>query len=483
MKTVTFVWVRNIIAFASILGLLVASEAHAQKSRQEKFPELERQVMQHRAVEALIWGMPAVNMDLMYQAMLRETSARENQMLYWSRLVDWKTQTLTPNTDVIYFTPYFDTKKVGPIVLEIPPADDGAIVGTIMDAWQMPLEDIGPAGADQGKGGKYLILPPGHDGQVPEGYIVLPSLTYKGYALIRSILRSGSDADLAKAIEYGKRMKIYPLSQVQNPPATVYVDAAGVLYDATIQYDIRFFESLDRLVQYEPWIERDRAMIDTLRMIGIEKGQPFAPDAERAELLNQAAAKGHAFLDGMYKEVVRRGSFVEGSRWAFPQPIAQVFQASQAQFADPNMYPVDARGLLFTFIFFTPKRIGEGQFYLMAIDDKDGLPLNGSKTYRLNVPANAPVRQYWSATLYDQTTHALIREVSHAGRSSQSPGLQVNVDGSVDLYFGPTAPAGKESNWTPTDPNSDFEILFRFYGPLPSLFDKSWVLTDVELVK
>jgi hypothetical protein len=115
--------------------------------------------------------------------------------------------------------------------------------------------------------------------------------------------------------------------------------------------------------------------------------------------------------------------------------------------------------------------------------DKDGKPLDGSKTYRLNVPANAPIRQYWSATLYDRDTHALIREMSHAARSSQSPGLQVNADGSVDLYFGPTAPGGKESNWTPTDPKGEFEVLFRFYGPLPSLFDKTWVLPDVELVK
>jgi hypothetical protein len=119
----------------------------------------------------------------------------------------------------------------------------------------------------------------------------------------------------------------------------------------------------------------------------------------------------------------------------------------------------------------------------MALEDKDGQLLDGSKTYKLNVPANAPVRQYWSATLYDLTTHALIREMSHAGRSSQSPGLQVNADGSVDLYFGPTAPAGKETNWTPTDPKGKFEILFRFYGPLPSLFDKTWVLPDVELMK
>ncbi len=483
MKIIKFTLIRNIMAFASILGLLLAPGAHAQQSHPGTLSDIERQVLQHRAVEAMIWGMPAVNLDLMYQAMLRETKARSNQMLYWSRLVEWKTQTLTPNTDVIYFTPYFDTKEVGPVVLEIPPADDGAIVGTIMDAWQMPLEDIGPAGADRGQGGKYLILPPGHDGQVPAGYIVLPSLTYRGYALIRSILRSGSDADLAQAVEYGKRMKIYPLSQAQDPPPTVYVDAAGVLYDATIQYDIRFFESLNRLVQYEPWLERDRAMIDTLRMVGIEKGQPFAPDAEMAQSLNDAAAKAHAFLDGTYKEVVTTGSFAKGSRWAFPESIRLVFKASQAQFADPNMYPVDARGLLFTFIFFTPKRLGEGQFYLMAIDDKEGQTLDGSRTYRLNVPANAPVRQYWSATLYDRTTHALIREMPHAGRSSQSPGLQVNADGSVDLYFGPQAPTGKESNWTPTDPDGKFEILFRFYGPLPPLFNKTWVLPDIEPVK
>jgi len=483
MKAVKYLLIRNVAACGSILALLFAVGAQAQQSHLGTFPEIERQVLQHRAIEAMIWGMPAVNLDLMYQAMLRETKARDNQMLYWSRLVDWKTQTLTPNTDVIYFTPYFDTKEVGPVVLEIPPADDGAIVGTIMDAWQMPLEDVGPAGADRGQGGKYLILPPGHAGQVPESYIVLPSLTYKGYALIRSILRSGSDADLAKAVEYGKRMKIYPLSQADDPPPTVYVDAAGVLYDATIQYDIRFFESLNRLVQYEPWLERDRAMIDTLRMIGIEKGKPFAPDAEMARSLNDAAARAHTFLDGKYKEVVTTGPFAEGSRWSFPESIKLVFKASQAQFADPNVYPVDARGLLFTFIFFTPKRLGEGQFYLMAIDDKEGQSLDGGKTYRLNVPANAPVRQYWSATLYDRTTHALIREMPHAGRSSQSPGLQINADGSVDLYFGPKAPAGKESNWTPTDPDGEFEILFRFYGPLPPLFNKTWVLPDIEPVK
>jgi len=447
------------------------------------FQDLERQVLQHRAIEAVIWGMPAVNRDLMYQAMLRETKAKDNQMLYWSRLLDWKNQTLTPNTDVIYLTPHFDTKDVGPVVMEIPSAEGGAIVGTIMDAWQTPLEDVGPAGADKGKGGKYLFLPPGHTAKAPAGYIVLPSLTYKGYALLRSIRKSGSDEDLAKAVEYGKRIKIYPLSKADNPPPTTYMDAAGVLYDATIPYDIRFFESLNRVIQHEPWLERDRAMIDMLRTLGIEKGKPFAPDPKMVQALNAAAKQAHYYIDGKYYDLVTKGPFVTGSRWSFPDRFGLVFKAAQEQFAESNFYPVEDRGLLLSFIFFLPKRMGEGQFYLLGIEDKEGRPLDGSTTYRLNVPAKAPIKQYWSATLYDRDTHALIRKMSHAARSSQSQGLQVNKDGSVDLYFGPKAPAGKESNWTPTDPQGKFEILFRFYGPLPSLFDKTWVLPDVELVK
>lgn len=460
-----------------------AGSSPAKQAEAGSLQDIGRQVLQHRAIEAVIWGMPAVNRDLMYQAMLRETKGRDNQLLYWSKLLDWKNQTLTPNTDVIYLTPHFDTKEVGPVVMEIPPADSGAIVGTIMDAWQTPLEDVGPAGADKGKGGKYLILPPGHTAKAPDGYIVLPSSTYKGYALLRSIRRSGSDEDLAKAVEYGKRIKIYPLSTANNPPPTTYVDAAGILYDATIPYDIRYFESLDRVIQHEPWLERDRAMIDTLRTLGIEKGKKFAPDAKMVQTLNAAAKQANHYLEEKYHELVINGPFAKGSRWSFPERFAMVFKAAQEQFENPNFYPVEDRGLLLTFIFFMPKRMGEGQFYLMGIDDKQGNALDGSKTYRLNVPANAPAKQYWSATLYDRDTHALIRKMSHAARSSQTPGLQVNADGSIDLYFGPQAPEGKESNWVPTDPQGTFEILFRFYGPLPSLFDKSWVLPDVELVK
>jgi hypothetical protein len=231
--------------------------------------ELARRTIERRAVEAAIWGMPAVNFDLMLQAMVESVNGAPNQIVYWSRLPDWKNQTLTPNPDVIYLMPFFNTKDVGPMVLEIPPADDGVINGTVMDAWQVPLEDVGPAGVDKGKGGKYLILPPDHSAAVPDGYIALSSMNYQGYALLRSILKSGSDADVAAAVTYARRIKLYPLSQAANPPATTFVDAIDVVYDSTIPYDLRFFQSLDRVVQGEPWLARDRLMIDILKSIGI----------------------------------------------------------------------------------------------------------------------------------------------------------------------------------------------------------------------
>ena len=121
--------------------------------------------MYRRAIEAFAWGMPAVNTDLMYQAMVR-MKGDWNQVVFWSRLLDWRNQTLTPNPDAIYFMPFVNTAEAGPMVIEIPPADEGSITGSIMDCWQTPLEDVGPAGVDKGKGGKYLILPPGYSGAV-----------------------------------------------------------------------------------------------------------------------------------------------------------------------------------------------------------------------------------------------------------------------------------------------------------------------------
>ncbi len=441
--------------------------------------DLTRRTIERCAVEAVIWGMPAVNYDLMYQAMVR-ARGMFNQIVYWSRLPDWKNQTLTPNPDSIYLMPFINTRDSGPMVLEIPPADEGSINGSIMDCWQAALEDVGPAGVDKGKGGRYLILPPNYNGPVAKGFIALPSDTYQGFALIRSILKGGTDADVAKGVGYGKRVKLYPLSRAASPPPTMFIDTADAVFDSTIPYDLRFFQSLNRIVQYEPWLTRDKAMIDQLKSIGIEKGKTFSPDAITQELLKDAAAEAHAWLNARYESAFSP-PFYEGSYWAVPAS-QEVIEGQETFFAKPDSYPVDDRGLTFSFAFFSAKHLGAGQFYLMTIKDKEGRFFDGGSTYRLTVPANPPVTEYWSATAYDRATHALIRNQPWSSRSSQTPGIEQNANGSINVYFGPRAPAGKEKNWVPTVATGKFEILFRLYGPEKSFFAKRWKLPDIEKV-
>ncbi len=427
---------RTVLATFAVVCAATAVEAQSLSA-----DDLARRTIERRAVEAVIWGMPAVNTEIMMKGL--QGKGDFNQILYWSRLPDWKNQLLTPNPDTIYFLPFYNTKDVGPMVLEIPPATaEDSITGSVDDAWQVALEDVGPAGVDKGKGGKYLILPPGYAQPVPAGYIPMRSDTHTGFGVLRANIRSTSDVDVAKAVAYGKRVKFYPLAQAVNPPATTFVDFIDTIYDNTIPYDLSFFKLLDRFVQREPWLPRDRAMIDMLKSIGIEKGKPFNPDAKTEEILKAAAREAQAWLDMRYEQTIFSSPFYEGTRWnvsALPETI----HGMSTNFADINSYPVDSRGVTYSYAIFSAKHLGEGQFYLMTIQDKDGRAFDGSRNYRLHVPANVPVRLYWSLTLYDRVTHAYIRELSHSSRSSQVTGLQKNPDGSVDIYIGPKVPRGQ----------------------------------------
>lgn len=360
---------------------------------------IKEQMIYQRAVQAVIWGMPAVNYDLMLQEMLTKTSAKQNEIVYWSQPVNWHNQTLTPNPDAIYFMIFFNTKDAGPVVIEVPPADGGSsFAANIDNVFQMPLEDAGPYGADKGAGGKYLVLPPGYQQKPPAGYIVLPADTYEGYGLLRSNLPSHSDADIAKAVTYGKRIKVYPLSRAGNPGETKYTDAYGIMYDATIQYDARFFHSLDRIVQSQPWLTRDKGMIDQLKTIGIEKGKPFNPDARTTEILNAAAKGGLDYIEAMYDAGFPRLN--ADAHWAVPA-MPDLVKAGSSGYIETDIYPVDARGLTYALGYVGIKRLGTAQIYLISGKDKDNNALNGAENYRLHVPANVPTKQYWSATVYD----------------------------------------------------------------------------------
>ena len=457
------------------VALLLLSAAYAQNKNSD---DLTQRAVECRAIDAVIWGMPAVNYERMLQAAM-DNGAKLNQVVYWSRPVNSQNQTLTPNPDTIYLNPFYDTKN-GPVVVEIPPADaNHVIVGSFDVAWQNALADVGPAGADKGKGAKYLIIPPGYKENTPNGYIVLPSETYRGFVILRSNFKSHSDADIKSAVEHAKRVKVYPLGG--DPESTVFVDAYDKPFDATIPYDAAFFELLDRFVQAEPWLTRDKAMIDSLKTIGIEKGKPFKPDEKIRSILNNAVREAHDLIALKYENGFVP-PFFDGTHWGLPVP-PETRDGLGNMFADPNQYGLDGRAVMYHMAYFSPKVFGGGQFYLMNISDRAGKPLEGNKTYCLTVPTNAPIEQYWSATAYDRQTHALIRGMSRSSLASNDTAVQKNSDGSTGIYFGPTAPAGKESNWVPTDPKRQFELLFRLYGPKKELFEKTWKLPDVEEVK
>src|SRR5262245_60022191 len=303
----------QIALLVSVLYLTNAFKVAAEHFSTE---QLNRRNVERRAIEAVIWGMPAVNYERMLQAAI-DNGAKLNQVVYWSRPVNEKNQTLTPNPDTIYLNPFYDTSS-GPVIVEIPPADaDHVIVGSFDVAWQNALADVGPAGADQGKGGKYLILPPGYKEKAPDGYIVLQSETYRGFVILRSNFKSRSDADIKSAVEHGKRVRVYPLGG--NPGSTVFVDAYDKPFDATIPYDSSFFEYLNRFVQAEPWLTRDKLMIDSLKTIGIEKGKPYQPDAKMKAMLDDAAREAHQVIALKYEKGFTP-AFFEGTRWGLPVP-------------------------------------------------------------------------------------------------------------------------------------------------------------------
>ncbi|MCS5721763.1 DUF1254 domain-containing protein [Herbiconiux sp. CPCC 203407] len=432
--------------------------------------------LRRRAVEAAVWAMPAVNFEIMRSMMSPDGG---NEFLYWSGLLDWRNQTLTPNPDLLYYMAFMDPGADGPLVLEIPPGQgDFQLNGNVCTIWQVPLEDVGRYGADKGEGGRYLILPPGYDGDVPDGFIVLQSDVRRVYALLRTVLPEATQEAVDRALEFCEGIRIYPLAEAADPPETPRRDLQGVEVDTRIPYDMRFWEALDRVVQVESWLPRDRPFADILASIGIVRGEAFEPDADRVALLESALDDAHDWLRDDYQH---EPVFYEGRQWFFPA-TADFAAAQGSNFADDQVYPYTCRGVIYHMAFIGLKRIGSGQFYLVNLRDSDGELLRSDLNYRMRVPAGVPVSQYWSVAMYDGDDHTFIRGNTKYSVASIAPGLTFNDDGSIDVYFGPTPPAGLEANWIDTGDSTTFELMFRFYGVSAGLLEKTFQLEDVVRV-
>jgi hypothetical protein len=434
-----------------------------------------RRTIERRAVEAAIWGMPIVSVDAMRQAFFR-ADARYGDVLYLSKPADWRFQTTTPNASSLYVYLNFNTKD-GPVVLDFPAAVGAGLFGSVLDAWSLPVADVGPDGEDQGRGGKYLLLPPGHQGGVPDGHSPLRFDTYNGYALFRAIPATTSAADLEKAIGLVKQMRLYPLAQAGNPPPSRHIDIAGQLFDGIVRMDDSFYDSLARMVDEEPVQTQDLVAMAQLRSLGIEKGKAFDPDQPTRAILRNAAAEAHAGF-------IRSASTIAepwwpGTRWGLTDSVGP---RTDFSYRTGDRLDIDQRGATFFLAYAVPKKLGAATFYAGAFTDAQGQPLLGEKTYRLHVPPNVPARQYWAVTVYDVQSAAFIREAPTVAIDSYQ-NTQKNADGSVDVHFGPKAPPGRESNWIYTAPGRAWFTFFRFYGPERAVFEKTWALPDIEEVK
>lgn len=438
--------------------------------------ELNHRTIERRAVEAAIWGMPLVSVDAMREALFRDAKAQYNDILYWSKPSNWKFQFTTPNASTHYVYFNFNLHD-GPVVLEVPATVGAGLFGSLVDAWEVPVSDVGPAGDDQGKGGKYLLVPPGYKGAIPAGYFPIHFETVNGYALLRAIPSSSTEADQIQAIDLVKQLRLYSLSQAPTPPKQNFIDMSGQMLDGVVAFDDTFYQRLARMINEEPVMTRDLAIMGQLRSVGIEKGKAFAPTDETKAILKAAAEEAH---QGFKLASLAGEPWWPHSQWKLPESVGP---KTGFKFQTDDALYVDNRGMLFFLAFAAPKKLGAATFYVVGGHDAKGELFKGEKTYRLHVPAGVPAKQYWAVTAYDLDTACLIRDMPNPGLDSYSQKMRKNNDGSVDIYFGPKAPPGQQDNWVATKADDTWFTIFRFYGPEKALFEKSWKLSDIEEVK
>ena len=391
--------------------------------------------------------------------------------------VDAKTLLLTPNTQTATLWAFIDLKD-GPLVVEVPPG----MLGLADDAWMRYIIDFGFVGPDKGKGGKYLFLPPGYKGEVPEGYFVAKPLTYKIWLGGRGFTVNGDTGPAVKAFKAG--WKVYPLGQEASAPKMKFINGSGLYFNTIHSTTYKFYEEVNTVIQEEPADSADPEILGQLAAIGIVKGKPFAPDARMKKILTEAVAVGNATARALvFKARDEQVYFYPGKSWFTP------FVGGSHEFIQNGVRLLDARTTFFyAATGITPamaaKIVGAGSQYAVATFDAQGNYLDGGKNYRLHLPPNIPVKTFWSLIPYDTQTRSVLQtDQRDTALTSETGTVKANADGSVDVYFGPKAPAGKESNWIQTVPGKGWFTILRLYGALEPWFDKTWKPDEIELVK
>jgi hypothetical protein len=423
---------------------------------------------ERRAVEAAIWGLPIVAFDALRQAFFR-AGAKYNDLVYFSKLPDWKFQVPTPNPSSLYAYANFNLKD-GPVVVDIPAAAGAVLLGSLNDVWQASLTDVGTDGEDHAKGGKYLLLPPGHRAPVAKDFLPVRAQTHNGYAVFQAVPATTAADDLAKAADLLRRINLYPQDGTH---VSRHIDIAGKPFDALVRFDDTFYDTLSRMLHEEMIQTHDLMAMAQFRDFGLERGRSFTPDTSTREILKGAAAEAREWC---MQSIAVGASHWTDTHWIVTSPVGP---KTGFNFVTTEHFDVDARSSLFFHAFGAPKKPGVAVFHAASHCDAEGARFTGEMTYRLRVPPHVPVSQSWSATVYDLSTAAFIRETPRVAIDSYQ-NVQRNSDGSVHVYFGPTPPHGRESNWIYTTPGQPWFTFFRFYGPAKAVLDRTWRLPDVE---
>ena len=440
-------------------------------------PETSALVYDHldflRGVEVFLNFLPAASLEAMRLGMVSLGAMAAHQVVILDRLLDSNPLFLTGNTDTVYVSGFLDLERDGPTVVEIPP---GSGPGTVNDAFFRFVVDMGGPGPDRGQGGKYLIVRDDFDGDLPDGYFVARTPSSVNWLILRGFLRDGRPDSAVASFSGG--LRVYPLSVAATPPAMEFISGSGREFNTIHANDATFFEEVAHVVEREPVGCIDPELLGLAASIGIRKGGAFAPDERMAPILAEAAAVGNATARAIAFDTRDEAAFIyPGSAWK------TAFIGGDYRWlldGGRNGRNLDARSLFFYIATVnTPamawRLVGLGSQYAYAERDRDGEYLDGSTTYRLTLPAGVPAKDFWSVVAYDpQTRSELQTSQPFPSRNSQRDVLEINADGSTDLWFGPAAPSGHESNWIATIPGKSWFAILRLYGPLEPWVDQPW---------
>ena len=434
-----------------------------------------------RGVEVFLGCIPAASLEGIRRGMVEVAGDACHQGAITDRLLDSDPLLLTGNTDTVYAIVMLDVERDGPTVIEVPP---GCGPGTVDDAWFRFVVDLGAPGPDRGAGGTYLVVPPGYDGERPEGWFVAESPSAVNLVVLRGFLVDGRpDAAVQK---FRSGVRVYPLSRRDDPPAMEWTSLSGVPVNTVHANDFSFYEEVAHVVAKEPIEVIDPETRGLLASIGITMDAPFAPDDRMRRILTDAAAIGNGAARALAFRPRERGFFLyEDRRWTSPFPGGDYRFLRDGGAGGRHL---DARSMFYYVATVnTPamalKMVGKGSQYALATVDVDDAPLDGGKAYRLRLPADIPAADFWSVVVYDpQTRSELQTGQPLPSRNSKRDDLVHNDDGSVDIVFGPDEPQELASNWVQTVQGKGWFVLLRLYGPLEAWFDRTWRPGDIERV-